>query len=681
MYKINLLIINLLVFIPIGLTAETYEVGAWFNILPKNSNLHTAKKIAKKKKLRANLGDQITILKDTGYEFEDNGYVYFELTKKGDSSSSGIYFADRSSIESYIRKKSLTPVSKARTTTTSIPKQKEVGPPKSLYGDDDEDEDDIVTNEPIDSKKDVGPPETLYGDDDDIKEVSEESGIIKPRPLVEAVELAQQSLSDDAGPVEPRVERVQACDVGDPKSKPKKQDSKSLQYESCDKENNYLEKLLAKNVSKKDLSASDDTKSCIRTGLLSGGTRGIKYPYCPKDKSKSDGEKNTIKPCISNNYVSFVKKVLEDTTACFENLSTEDLLPLVAAESRFNLNISNSVKASGLFQVTAPLLNDGTRMKKVASKNTANCKKLKEFVFDGTVSGNMNTCERTALPEGVKRTTYFAIAALSNAKVKADNLLNQFGKNKLKALDIEGIKQDLMAMMHNRGVNGVRKVFDKFMIKFTEASKSVKKSKNRTGLEKMWNEVDKDKKFSRDTFIKYFSSFMYYEKHGSKNEEKIKNLIKLKKEYDSKYKKQLSDLLSKTKSKDKKIRKEAKSELNKLTKKLSKEVVKNSPKSARSAVVGKSFTFDKFFNKLPMVVHRMREYEGSSFALSMSCIQDKMERDAKDKFGLNVTCGPAKISKDRERQIQKSGIPPRCGHDELAKNFKETLGADYAHVE
>jgi hypothetical protein len=841
--KIKLLIIPLFYLAVNSIASESYQVEAWFKILPKNDNLHTARKIAQRKRLRAKAGDQITILENTGYEFEDNGYVYFELTRKGESSPSGVYFAYRSSIERYIQKEGLKPITK------------DVGPPKTLdgtddesldgYGDDDNQSDicSKLSGKPMrfSEKTEVyhvsgtkrgpdtqnftnrrafrfkvrrNPRDTtncylylegknpplvfktpasrfikadgrlnVYGMEDktiedldeqtsgerrqkisipsvtspdtssvkrsyceELAELNEEfwlspeeriaytqsseqiitgrksskwkikseitsssqgkctivkltpkgreieqsqielemqpfideQGRIKAHPLYDAVQMAQQNISEASKPIEPVVKVQSACVKSEPAMVAKR--AQKITYEKCTKETGYLERLLKKGLSKRDLSASDDVKACIRAGLFSNPGKNIYFPYCKGKTESTDELKNKTKPCISNNYVSYAKKLLDDTTSCFENLNTSDLLPLVAAESRFSLNVANTVKASGMFQVTAPLLKDGARLKKVKTIKTEKCKKLKDFAFDGSVTGDMSTCQRTSIPGGTKRTTYFAVAALSKAKAKADKLLDTFGKTKLKASDHEGIKQDLMAMMHNRGINGVSRVFEKFMHKFKAASKSAQRSKRRSGLEKMWDEVGKDKKFSRDTFIKFFSSFMYYERYGSNREDKIAKLVKLKKAYDKKYKKQIIELTRKSRSRNSKVKREAKKELKKITSKMNKIIIKNTSKSLRRSVVGKNFTFDKFFDRLPKIIHRMREYEGGTYALSMSCIQDKIQRDAKSKLGLEVTCGPEAISQERQKQIQKTGNPPRCGHDKLAENLKDTLGSEYAHV-
>lgn len=329
-------------------------------------------------------------------------------------------------------------------------------------------------------------------------------------------------------------------------------------YEQCRPENDYIQQTLNDRnlglLSEEDLKNNHPSKFCILAGLNEGVS--FKIAQCTGGKILPSSKGKQV--CKSNEYVSFIHKEMTQMAECFTNIEYEELIPLVNAESRFNFNAYNlntwgefkgELNASGILQSTQVLYTDANihreikingKIKTVYPKayltnnapkqyqmkineETKYCKSIFNEIKTKPPSLKRNVCERTTIPKGFRQSLYLALANYSHSKQTIEKDLYEiqdsyFSGNELFDKDQKKeILTDLTRLMHNRGIGVFQKrmrsfFYDLFHGKYGQDALTRKGyTHGNAAIWKLWGRPNFKAPISHDEFIKYFSSYIFWE--------------------------------------------------------------------------------------------------------------------------------------------------------------------------
>ncbi len=314
-----------------------------------------------------------------------------------------------------------------------------------------------------------------------------------------------------------------------------------LPYKKCDAEDDYVEPELAKLLSPDDFKETT-LHACILAGLKST-PKNMRVARCENgEKVSSD-----TPACASQNYVALIAKELKLMAECFKNVEVSELVPMANVESKFNFNAYNMNKiwkngqrvnvlnASSLLQSTQVLI-DSQEQAYISDpnfidlKDTPYCKAAINGIINSPLSDERNVCERTSLPSGMRKNLYIATAQHSYHKRLSQEILTNiqaeyFGDrlNIFNDEEKEKIRISLAKLMHNRGMGSVEKMMNMFFYDLFHGGMSEAQGKTRTNyngstvrhgnsrIYKLWGRPGFKAPIGHEEFIKYFSSYVFYE--------------------------------------------------------------------------------------------------------------------------------------------------------------------------
>lgn len=314
-----------------------------------------------------------------------------------------------------------------------------------------------------------------------------------------------------------------------------------LPYKKCNAEDDYFEPELVRLLTPTDYKETT-LHACILAGLKST-PKNMRVARCENGYKVS----SETPACASQNYVALIAKELKLMAECFHNIEVSELVPMANVESKFNINAynmnriwrngkqENVLNASSLLQSTQVLINSQNEAyisnpDFIGLKDTPYCKAAIDGIINSPLSDERDVCERTSLPNGMRKNLYIATAQHSYHKRLSQEVLNniqaEYFGDRLNIFDDkekEKIRISLAKLMHNRGMGSVEKMMNMFFYDLFHGGMSEAQGKTRTNyngrtvrhgnsrIYELWGRPGFKAPIGHEEFIKYFSSYIFYE--------------------------------------------------------------------------------------------------------------------------------------------------------------------------
>jgi hypothetical protein len=273
-------------------------------------------------------------------------------------------------------------------------------------------------------------------------------------------------------------------------------------YETCTRQNGYLEAQLKSGPQQacilrqktEPLSQSAQTLvdslrpkteiSCIATAMsrFSVGGAGYSYSQCGGIESSPVRRK---RPCLSERYVRFIAGRVKEAASCVFRNSTVDpaeVLPLLARESGFHLNVVSGTGCRGIGQLSRIAVAeidqiDRGKARKKAAKDPSSRESLLGNPECAPLQSELSKtprnhkkslpqCEVIAMPENPARNLLYSFRLYRLLKEKhADVLLekNSAALSGLSDAERKGLSTRLARTMYNGGYPSVEASFRAFL--------------------------------------------------------------------------------------------------------------------------------------------------------------------------------------------------------------------------
>lgn len=169
-------------------------------------------------------------------------------------------------------------------------------------------------------------------------------------------------------------------------------------------------------------------RACVSGAIQSGAVARSQYGSCAK--GSQSGRPRTLgqPPCATDKMTGALAQALLLSGQCL-GVNWREIFPMMAHESRFQLNVSSTTGAGGVGQLTGPgiadvnraYFSDGATRLSASSfpqlKNAA-CQPLREMSrLDGSIS---NSCERISLPDNPLRSIAYGTLLFSLYKGESE---------------------------------------------------------------------------------------------------------------------------------------------------------------------------------------------------------------------------------------------------------------------
>lgn len=228
---------------------------------------------------------------------------------------------------------------------------------------------------------------------------------------------------------------------------------KTLAYEVCTDENNYLEDFLL------DYGPEPESllpSACVERAQLNLPAKGF-YGHC--DGPVGMPGRTHPRPCVSKNYVRTVHSALLDASEClgydprwaFASFNLESALHINAVGLAGDVGVGQLTKAA-INQINMRARADAEEM--VRNSSIPACQRLRGFMAPHT-SEPEQRCGFMTMPENPRRNLIYSILLLRENRKLIEKYFLRLKPDFPPSVNVERLKQQLAKLAYNSGVAGL----------------------------------------------------------------------------------------------------------------------------------------------------------------------------------------------------------------------------------